>query len=123
MTKMKTKATLKPEANHLYRITFYNEDTVYEIYAKTIFESDMFGFLIVEEFVFGSHTSLVVDPSEERLKLEFEQVKRTYIPMQSIIRIDEVSQEGTAKIKELKTGRATVSPFPDKTYRRGADES
>lgn len=75
----------------------------------------MFGFLEVEELVFGEQTALVVDPSEERLKMEFSDVKRTYIPMPAIFRIDEVSKQGTAKVKD-KTGYDNkVSPFPVKT--------
>ncbi len=97
---------------HIYRIIFIQDDTVYEMYAKSIVESDIFGFIEIEEFIFGKNTTVVVDPSEERLKLEFKDVKRSYIPMQAIIRIDEVSKEGTVKVKELKSGAANVSHFP-----------
>ena len=34
------------------------------------------------------------------MKSEFSGVKRSYIPMQSIIRIDEVEKQGAAKISE-----------------------
>ena len=100
----------------LYRITFANQDAVYEIYARQVHESEMFGFLEVEEFVFGETTSLVVDPSEERLKVEFSDVKRTFIPMQSIFRIDEVEKQGVAKVKEKSKdgGKVSMFPVPDK---------
>ena len=100
---------------HIYRLTFINQDTIYEIYAKKIKESEMFSFLEVEEFVFGENTTLVVDPAEERLKLEFTGVKRTYIPMHSIVRIDQVEKEGVATTREAKTGRSNVSLFPRPT--------
>lgn len=96
----------------LYRITFYNQESVYEIYARSISESEMFGFLQVEELAFGENTTLVVDPSEERLKMEFSEVKRTYLPMQSIIRIDEVSRQGVAKVRDRGDADGKVSPFP-----------
>ena len=95
----------------LFKIIFVNLDAVYEIYARSIKESEMFGFLEVEELVFGEQTALVVDPSEEKLKLEFNSVKRTFIPMQSIYRIDEVTKQGTAKVKDTQ-GYGKVSPFP-----------
>lgn len=100
----------------LYRITFANLEAIYEIYARKISESDMFGFLEVEEFVFGENTSLVVDPSEERLKIEFENVKRTFIPMHSVFRIDEVSKQGAGKVKDkLRDGnKISMFPVPDK---------
>lgn len=100
----------------IYRITFANQETIYEIYASKIAESEMFGFLEVEEFVFGENTSLVVDPSEERLKIEFENVKRTFIPMHSVYRIDEVNKQGIGKVRDKLTesGKVSLFPIPDK---------
>lgn len=96
----------------IYRITFANQEAIYEIYARKVCESEMFGFLEVEEFVFGENTSLVVDPSEERLKLEFSQVKRTFIPMHSVFRIDEVEKEGVAKVRDRSQESNKISLFP-----------
>lgn len=100
----------------IFRITFANQDSVYEIYARKIAESEIFGFLEVEEFVFGENTSLVVDPSEERLKTEFDNVKRTWIPVHSVFRIDEVSKEGVGKVrdKSRNEGKVSLFPVPDK---------
>lgn len=96
----------------LYRITFSNQDAIYEIYARKVSESEMFGFLEVEDFVFGENSPLVVDPSEERLKLEFANIKRTYIPMHSVFRIDEVIKQGTAKVREATGSDSKISMFP-----------
>lgn len=99
----------------LYRITFVYQDTVYEIYARKISESEMFGFLEVEEFVFGENTSLVVDPSEERLKVEFNSITRTFIPMHAVLRIDEVNKRGVAKVHDkAKTDKISVFPISGK---------
>jgi len=87
----------------LYKVIFYNQGQVFEVYARAIYQSEMYGFVEVEEFVFGERTQLVVDPGEEKLKGEFESVKRSYIPMHSIIRIDEVEKEGTGKVSEIKS--------------------
>ncbi|MBT5387626.1 MAG: DUF1820 family protein [Porticoccaceae bacterium] len=95
----------------IYRITFFNQGQVYEIYAKQVFQSDLWGFLEVEEFVFGERSQMIVDPAEEKLKTEFSGIKRSFIPMQSIVRIDEVEKEGTGKITEAPSG-SNVSPFP-----------
>lgn len=96
----------------IYRIAFANQDSIYEIYARTVKESNLFGFLEIEDLVFGEQTALVVDPSEEKLKMEFNGVKRTYVPMHSIIRIDEVTKQGTAKVKDKAGSESKVSPFP-----------
>ncbi len=97
----------------IYRITFFNQGQVYEIYAKQVFQSDLWGFLEVEEFVFGERSQMIVDPAEEKLKNEFSGIKRSFIPMQSIVRIDEVEKEGACKITEAPSGgNVTAFPFP-----------
>lgn len=97
----------------IYKVVFYNQNQVFEVYARAIYQSEMYGFVEVEDFVFGERSQLLVDPSEERLKNEFASVKRSYIPMHSIIRIDEVEKEGAVKITEVKSGeKATTIPFP-----------
>ena len=82
---------------------------IYEVFAKQIYQSDMYGFIEVEEYIFNKDKQLVVDPSSEELKKEFAKVERSYIPMNAILRIDEVRETGEAKIKENKD---RVSPFP-----------
>jgi hypothetical protein len=96
---------------YLFRVVFMSQGQVYEIYAREVGHGAMFGFIEVEEMVFGERTSLVVDPSEERIKSEFEHVKRTYLPIHSIIRIDEVEKPGASKISKLE-GNVTQFPMP-----------
>ncbi len=94
----------------VFKVIFINQDEVFEVYAGKIFQSELWGFIEIEEFLFGERSQLLVDPSEEKLKGEFAGVKRSYIPMQSIIRIDEVEKEGSVKVTEAKGGN--VSSFP-----------
>lgn len=99
----------------IYRIRFFNQGTVYEIYARSIAESEIFGFIEVDHLIFGETTSLVVDPSEERLKSEFEDVRCIFIPTHSIVRIDVVEKEGIAKVVPSDQANGTmgnVSMFP-----------
>ncbi len=97
----------------VYKVIFHNQGKIYEIYAKSVHQGAMFGFIEIEKLVFGEKTSVVVDPSEESLKTEFSDVTRTYIPMHSIIRIDEVNKQGNAKITSTSTDDGTnVTPFP-----------
>ena len=76
------------EKKQIYRVIFLNQEEVYEVYAKNIYQSDLFGFIEVEEFLFGERSQIVVDPSEEKLKNELEGVVRSFIPMGAIVRID-----------------------------------
>lgn len=83
---------------HIYKIVFFNQEQVYELYAKHVYQGDMYGFVIIEDIVFGEKSAIVVDPSEEKLRTEFAGVERSFIPMHEIIRIDQVKKRGTAKI-------------------------
>lgn len=94
----------------LYKVIFLNQDKTYEVFARQIFQSDLYGFIEVEEIVFGERNQLLLDPSEEKLKAEFESVTRTYIPMHSIVRIDEVEKEGVAKISDGAVSNVTRMP-------------
>ena len=97
----------------IYRIQFQNKGELYEIYVKNVFQGDLFGFIVVENFVFGSQTSLVVDPGEEKLRKEFEGVQRSFIPMHSVFRIDEVEKQGVGKITDMDS---KVAQFPGAIY-------
>lgn len=102
-----------------YRVVFYNQGQIYEVYVRQIFQSDLMGFIEIEDFIFGERTQLVVDPAEEKLKGEFANVKRTYVPMHSIVRIDEVEKEGQVRILDIKSSdKIAQFPFPG-SYKPG----
>lgn len=98
--------------SHLYKVVFMNQGQVFEVYARSVGQGSLFGFIEIEELVFGERSSVVVDPSEERLKTEFEGVKRTYVPMHSVIRIDEVSKQGASKVSSVDGGKVAQFPMP-----------
>lgn len=93
----------------VYRISFLSAGEVYEIYAAQVSQGGLFGFVEVEELLFGERSKLLIDSSEERLKTEFDGVKRTFIPMHAILRIDEVQKAGRGRITD---GSGKVASFP-----------
>jgi hypothetical protein len=95
---------------HIYRVIFHNQGQVYEVYAHSIYQSDLYGFIEVEDYIFGKRSQMLIDPGEDKLKTEFEGVERSFIPMHAVIRIDEVEKEGVAKITDSKG--ENVTPFP-----------
>ena len=105
-------------ARHIYKVIFMNQGKLYEVYARKVSQDGFWGFIEIEQMVFGERSSLVVDPGEERLKTEFEGVKKSFIPMHSVVRIDEVAREGTAKITAVEGG-ANVTSFPVPLYTPG----
>ena len=76
----------------------------------------------VEELLFGERSQVVVDPSEERLKSEFDGVRRFYVPMHSVVRIDEVEKQGVPRIRQPVESKENVSHFPVPIYTPGGGE-
>jgi hypothetical protein len=99
-------------ASHIFKIMFVNQGKVYEIYARKVGHGQLFGFIEVEELVFGERSTVVLDPSEERIKTEFEGVKRSYLPLHSVLRIDEVKKQGVSKITTLEGNNVAQFPMP-----------
>lgn len=99
-------------ASHIFKVVFANQGKVYEIYARKVGHGTLFGFVEVEELVFGERSAVVVDPTEERIKAEFEGVKRTYLPLHSVLRIDEVRKQGVSKISAMEGSNVAQFPLP-----------
>jgi len=102
----------------IFRVSFINHGKVYELYVQTIRQAELFGFIEFEEIIFDESSGIVIDPSEEKLKDEFAGVTRSMVPMNAIIRIDEVEKRGTSKILDLDKN-ANVTPFPAPAYPPG----
>ena len=100
----------------IYRVIFIQHDKLYEVYARYLTEESLMGFIEIEELVFHEmSSSVVVDPTEEKLRTEFKDVKRSYIPLHTILRIDEVMKEGAARMtnsEKIAEKRGNVSHLP-----------
>lgn len=82
----------------IYKVVFSNRGQIYQLYARKVSQGNLYGFIVIEELTFGENSSILVDPSEEKLRREFEGVERSFIPMHEVIRIDQVKTRGVAKI-------------------------
>ncbi|MDQ6971149.1 MAG: DUF1820 family protein [Mariprofundaceae bacterium] len=100
---------------NIYKIQFINQDKVYEVFAQSVGPSGIPGFVELGELIFGEKSSLVLDPAEEGLKNEFAGVKRSYIPLHCVIRIDEVTTRGQARITPHDQ-TANVHNFPTSAF-------
>ena len=102
----------------IYRIIFHGQGSIYELYAREVTQGAMFAFVEIGDIIFGERSKLVLDPSDEKLKAEFSGVKRTYIPLHAIVRIDQVEKEGRAKIRpggDAERGNVATFPMPMKS--------
>ncbi len=108
--------TATAKTKRIYRVIFSNHGQVYEVYAKSVSQGSLFGFVEVEGLLFGEKTSLVVDPSEESLQREFSGVERSYIPLHALVRIDEVEKRGASRIHAVPESSDKVTPLPTPIY-------
>ena len=99
-------------ASHIFKVLFVNQGKIYEVYARKVGHGGIFGFVEIEELVFGERSTVVVDPGEEKIKAEFAGVKRTYVPLHSILRIDEVRKQGVSKVSAYEGGNVAQFPVP-----------
>ena len=98
----------------LYRVKFAQADKLYEIYVENVYQSDVHGFVVLENFVFES-SGILVDPAEDKLRSEFKGVSSCLVPYHSVHRIDVVDKKGTAKLNDYKDGKVMpFSPLPSK---------
>src|SRR3569833_1722061 len=103
-------------ASHIFKVLFVNQGKVYEIYARKVGHGGLFGCIEGEQLVFGERSTVVLDPGEERIKSEFEGVTRSYLPLHSVLRIDEVKKQGVSKISSFEGGgNVAQNPEPKNT--------
>ena len=107
---------MKTDKQRVYRVIFVNEGRVYEIFARKVSHGSMFGFVELEELLFGEKSTVVVDPGEERLQTEFAGVSRTYVPLHSVVRIDEVEKRGASKVHGVDEKQSKIHPLPTPIY-------
>lgn len=104
----------------LYRVAFHNHGKVYELYCKGVCTSGLWGFLEISDMVFDSAESLVVDPTEEKIREEFADVEVLHVPLHGVLRVEQVRRKGQALIRDRESGeKVTRFPMapPDRTTR------
>ena len=98
-------------ADRLYKVIFHNHGKVYELFARSASSSGLYGFVEIGELVFDDDNAMVIDPTEERVREEFADVRTLHLPMHSVIRIEEVEKRGACTIRDRDSGEK-VTPFP-----------
>ena len=55
-------------ASHIYKVMFVNQGKIYEVYARKVSHGNLFGFIEIEELVFGERSTVVLDPTGNPVK-------------------------------------------------------
>lgn len=96
----------------LYKVTFISEGKTLELYARHVASSALWGFTEVGELVFEHGAEgIVIDPTEERLREQFGATRMLHLPMQAIVRVEEVEKRGPLSIRDAHSGEK-IMPFP-----------
>jgi hypothetical protein len=95
----------------LYKIVFLNNGKVYELFSEGVTSSGLWGFVEVSDLVFETKEGLVVDPTEEKMRQEFAHARVLHLPIQSVLRVEEVEKRGKCLIRDRESGEK-VTPFP-----------
>ena len=101
----------KPNKEKLFRVAFLNQGKVYELFCTGVCTSDLLGFVEVSGLMLEGKDSLVVDPTEEKMRDEFDGVEVLHLPMHSVLRVEQVKKKGQAVIRDRESGEK-VTPFP-----------
>lgn len=96
---------------NLFKVIFLHRDKVFEIFARQVSSSQLFGFLEIEGLMFLEDGGVVIDPTEEKLREEFADTEVLHLPLQSIIRVEEVAKRGQSRIR-ARNDDDVVTPFP-----------
>ncbi len=100
------------KSNRLYKVTFLSQGKSIELYARHVASSALWGFTEVGDLVFDPPgEGLVVDPTEERLRDEFKDTTVLHLPIQAILRVEEVVRRGSLAIRDATSGDK-ITPFP-----------
>ncbi|MDH4122176.1 MAG: DUF1820 family protein [Deltaproteobacteria bacterium] len=96
-----------------YRVTFTNEvgeeEEIIQVTARYVSPSDMYGLVEISGFVFPEG-GLLHNPQTERIRKEFADIKRTWLPYHAILRIDEVSDASAADLRVVPMDGTRKSP-------------
>ena len=96
----------------LYKVTFLSQGKSIELYARHVASSALWGFTEIADLVFEPPgEGIVVDPTEERLREEFKDTTIVHLPIQAILRVEEVARRGTIAIRDAASGDK-IMPFP-----------
>lgn len=86
-------------SKNIFKIFFYNEDRKsVVIHAENVYQSDMLGFIEADKLVFPDVSEIIVTPDDDKVKNMFKNTVKTFIPINLVIRIDEVAPIANASV-------------------------
>jgi hypothetical protein len=81
----------------LYRVHFKWKDREVQLTAKSLDLTHPY-FVSIKDLVFPKGKKIIIDPQEEEVRKTFSEADHLMIPFQSVIIIEELSEEGKSKL-------------------------
>ena len=86
----------------LYKVVFIDEDKkVQTIHASYLNPSSFLGLIEISDIVFIGQSDIIISPDDGKPKEVFKNVERSYIPLNYIIRIDEITMQKETPVIRL----------------------
>ncbi|MCA1926980.1 MAG: DUF1820 family protein [Calditerrivibrio sp.] len=77
-----------------YKIQFYDsKKEIFTLKAKSASPTSFLGLIEISEIIHKEESSILITPEDDKSRIEFKNVNKTYIPIGSIIRIDEIIED------------------------------
>jgi hypothetical protein len=85
-----------------YKIQFYDaKKEIFVLKAKSVSPTSFLGLIEISDIIHKEESNLLITPEDDRSKIEFKNVSKTYIPIGHIIRIDEIVEEDEKPILRI----------------------
>lgn len=95
----------------LFKVIFMDEDkTIQTIHASKLNPSSFLGLVEISDIVFLDKSEIIISPDDGKLKAKFKNVERSFIPLNSIVRIDEVILEKETPVIRLHSESGNENP-------------
>ena len=95
----------------IYKVVALLQGKVYELYARGVTSSGLFGFVEISDLLFDTGQQTVIDPAEERIREEFADTEVLHVPINSVLRVEQVKRRGQCVIRDRESGEK-VTPLP-----------
>lgn len=87
-----------------YKVQFYDsKKEIMTFFAKKLNPSSFLGLIEVSEILFMD-SEIIINPDDEKVRKEFNGVSKTFLPLNTIVRIDEIDQN-RGKVLKLLTNK------------------
>ncbi len=86
----------------LFKIHFLDEEKKKNIiYSSKVNPSSFLGLIELSDIVFLDTSEILITPDDDKIRKEFQDVERTFLPINAIIRIDEIVLENETPVIKL----------------------